>query len=122
MPFQITRRAFIAGLTAAFVPFPRIPSVFAAAASGPLPLQAYPFPLQQVRLLPGLFHDAADHNRRYVLTIEPDRLLHMSRITAGLPSSYWATSGGSVKLNGRMLEGLAGPSSYFRNQSNLERW
>lgn len=46
-----------------------------------------PFDLASVRLLPGLFLDATEINRRYLLDLDPDRLLHMFRVTAGLPSS-----------------------------------
>lgn len=46
-----------------------------------------PFELASVRLLPGLFLDATEVNRRYLLDLDPDRLLHMFRVTAGLPSS-----------------------------------
>lgn len=46
-----------------------------------------PFALNQVRLLPGHFLDATNTNRRFLLAQDPDRLLHMFRLTAGLPSS-----------------------------------
>jgi DUF1680 family protein len=48
---------------------------------------ASPFPLKDVRLLPGAFNAAADVNRKYLKTLPPDRLLHTFRLTAGLPSS-----------------------------------
>ncbi|MEO8201714.1 MAG: beta-L-arabinofuranosidase domain-containing protein [Gemmatimonadota bacterium] len=48
---------------------------------------ALPFPLDCVRLLPGPFLDATQINRRFLLAQDPDRLLHMFRITAGLPST-----------------------------------
>ena len=31
--------------------------------------------------------DAAQINRRYMMSLDPDRLLHMFRLNAGLPSS-----------------------------------
>lgn len=46
-----------------------------------------PFDLASVRLLPGPLLDATEVNRRYLLNLDPDSLLHMFRITAGLPSS-----------------------------------
>ena len=46
-----------------------------------------PFPLSQVRLLDGPFKDAMEVNRRWLLTLPNDRLLHSFRLTAGLPSS-----------------------------------
>lgn len=48
---------------------------------------ARPFDIASVRLLPGQFLDATEVNRRYLLGLEPDRLLHMFRLTAGLPSN-----------------------------------
>jgi uncharacterized protein len=48
---------------------------------------AVPFPLEQVRLLDGLFLDAAKTNQKYLLALPEDRLLHNFRVNAGLPSS-----------------------------------
>ena len=48
---------------------------------------AEPLGLRQVRLRPGPFLDAAQINRRYMLSLDPDRLLHTFRINNGLPSS-----------------------------------
>ncbi len=42
------------------------------------------FPLRAVRLLPGPFLTAQEANGRYLLSLEPDRLLHGFRRTAGL--------------------------------------
>ena len=50
-------------------------------------LLARPFELSQVRLRPGAALDAMNVNRRHLLAYDPDRLLHMFRLTAGLPSS-----------------------------------
>jgi hypothetical protein len=50
-------------------------------------LKAYPFALEEVRLLDGPFRDAMLRDQRYLLSLDPDRLLHMFRVTAGLPSS-----------------------------------
>lgn len=46
-----------------------------------------PFALSDVRLLPGPALDALRVNRRYLMSLDPDRLLHTFRLTAGLPSS-----------------------------------
>jgi DUF1680 family protein len=46
---------------------------------------AEPFPLTDVRLAPGPFQDAQDRDARYLLSLEPDRLLHNFRVNAGLP-------------------------------------
>jgi DUF1680 family protein len=48
---------------------------------------ARPFGLEQVRLLPGPFRDAMELDRKYLLSLEPDRLLHNFRVNAGLSSS-----------------------------------
>lgn len=46
------------------------------------------FPWKQVRLLPGgPFYDQQEINRKYLLTVPNDRLLHMFRLTSGLASS-----------------------------------
>jgi DUF1680 family protein len=46
-----------------------------------------PFALAAVRLRAGEARDALAVNRRYLLALDPERLLHMFRLTAGLPSS-----------------------------------
>ena len=50
-------------------------------------LALQPFDLQAVRLRPGPVLDALETNRRFLLALDPDRLLHMFRVTAGLPST-----------------------------------
>ena len=65
----------------------RTPKPAAAPSSGKVvPMNAQPFDLQQVRLLDGPFKDAMERDRRYLLELDPDRLLHNFRVTAGLPS------------------------------------
>ena len=51
----------------------------------PVALGARPFPLTAVRLLDGPFKDAQERNGRYLLSLEPDRMLHNFRVNAGLP-------------------------------------
>jgi hypothetical protein len=46
-----------------------------------------PFPLDSVRLAPGIFQEQEEINARYLDSLTVDRLLHSFRITAGLPSS-----------------------------------
>ena len=46
-----------------------------------------PFPMTKVRLKNGPFKEAMEANRRYLLSLPPDRLLHTFRLNAGLPSS-----------------------------------
>ena len=48
---------------------------------------AIPFSPSDVRLLDGPFKTAQDVDAKYILSLDPDRLLHVFRINAGLPSS-----------------------------------
>jgi len=50
-------------------------------------LKARPFDLHDVRLRPGLQLTGLETNRKFMMALDPDRLLHMFRVTAGLPSS-----------------------------------
>jgi DUF1680 family protein len=50
-------------------------------------LMARPFALGSVTLSPGPIRDLMEANRQYLHHLESDRLLHMFRVTAGLPSS-----------------------------------
>ncbi|MGH9823478.1 MAG: beta-L-arabinofuranosidase domain-containing protein, partial [Blastocatellia bacterium] len=71
-----------------------------------IPLKAHPFPLQEVRLLDGPFRDAMLRDKQYLLSLDPDRLLHMFRVTAGLPSSAKPLGGWEapdVELRGHTL-------------------
>lgn len=47
---------------------------------------AEPFALSDVRLLPGPLRHAMELDRDYLLSLDPDRLLHVFRLGAGLPS------------------------------------
>ena len=58
----------------------------ANAPSAFLPAPASPLPLKDVRLLPSLFLDAVAANRKYLLSLEADRLLHNFRTGSGLPA------------------------------------
>lgn len=49
--------------------------------------RARPFDLKQVRLLDGPFKDAMERDRKYLHELDSDRLLHVFRVNAGLPSS-----------------------------------
>lgn len=56
---------------------------------------AQPFPMGQVRLLPGsVFHAACQWNRGYMARLEPDRLLYTFRANAGLPTGSAKPLGG----------------------------
>jgi uncharacterized protein len=48
---------------------------------------AEPFPLQDVRLLDGPLRHAMELDRDYLLSLDADRLLHVFRVAAGLPST-----------------------------------
>jgi len=95
----MTRRQWLAAAAvgAGTAAFPRqltALSRFTSAGSVPQPTvreaglrNLEPFPLTQVRLNVGIFRDAMDTNHRYLASLPNDRLLHMFRLTAGLPSS-----------------------------------
>ena len=79
--WHVDRRTLLAGAAAAAL----VP-VFARAARvstttfGP----AKPLPLSAVRLLESPWLEAIEGNRRYLHALEPDRLLHNFRASAGL--------------------------------------
>ena len=52
----------------------------------PAPAAVKPFDLSEVRLLPGPCRDRMDADRRYLLSLDPDRLLYNFRVNAGLPA------------------------------------
>lgn len=62
-------------------------SAWADVPAAKVPLAVEPFPLPEVRLLDGPFHDAMIRDGNYLLSLDTDRLLHTFRINAGLPSS-----------------------------------
>jgi DUF1680 family protein len=51
------------------------------------PEKAVPFDLSRVRLLDSPFQQAQQRDLKYLLSLDPDRLLHNFRVAAGLPSS-----------------------------------
>jgi DUF1680 family protein len=70
------------------------------------PIQARPFPLNQVRLLSGSCYTLQDRNRSYLHTLDSDRLLHTFRLTAGLPSNARQLGGWErpdIELRGHFL-------------------
>ena len=63
-------------------------------------LKARAFALQDVRLLDGPFKQAMERDRQYLLSLDADRLLHMFRVTAGLPApgkAYGGWEGSEVR-------------------------
>ena len=72
------------------------------------------FSLEDVRLLDGPFRAAMLRNNRYLLSLDPDRLLHTFRLNVGLPSSAqpyggWETPTGELRGHslGHYLSALA---------------
>src|ERR1051326_8023169 len=59
--------------------------------SGPIPdrisWHATPFPMKQVRLLPGAAQQVSDLNLKYMKSLPTDRLAHNFKLNAGLPTS-----------------------------------
>ena len=99
---DLSRRNFVAGIAAAagstLLPSPALgrlvqdPVIDQARASNApnverVAWKALPFPMKQVRLLPGIFKTASDKNLEYMKSLPEDRLLHTFRLNAGLPSS-----------------------------------
>ncbi|HSD75401.1 MAG TPA: glycoside hydrolase family 127 protein, partial [Steroidobacteraceae bacterium] len=64
-----------------------------------VPIRAHAFPLAQVRLRPGPALDQLRINRHHLLSYDPDRLLHMFRVTAVLPSSAQPLGGWEAPEN-----------------------
>ena len=58
--------------------------------------KADPFDLASVRLLDGPFKDAMERDRKYLYELDSDRLLHMFRVTAGLPSTAQPLGGWGI--------------------------
>jgi DUF1680 family protein len=86
------RRDFVAALAAVSA----LPRGLIAA---PLTGRIVPFDLNRVRLLPGPYADATAVNRRFLMAQDPDRLLHMFRVTAGLPSTAQPLGGWEAPVN-----------------------
>ena len=96
----MTRRDLLALLGAGVLVAPGVdgtPGAAAAHAHGPLtpdgrravagditPSNVSPFPLHDVRLLDGPFLDAQNRDLAYLLSLQPDRMLHNFRVNAGL--------------------------------------
>ena len=68
--------------------------------------QVQPFPLEDVRLLNGPFRDAMFRDYKYLLSLDPDRLLYTFRLNVGLtspakPLGGW--EGPDVELRGHTI-------------------
>jgi DUF1680 family protein len=71
-----------------------------------IPLKAQAFALTDVRLLPGAFEQAMMRDKAYLLSLEPDRLLHTFRLNVGLSSTaepYGGWEAPKVELCGHSL-------------------
>ena len=64
--------------------------------SGP---SVHPFDLHHVRLRAGPQLTALNTNRRFMMGLEPDRLLHVFRVNAGLPSTAEPLGGWEAPVN-----------------------
>jgi DUF1680 family protein len=100
-----------------YVPPPRPLVAEVPPFSGPLeftPMRVVPrvepFPMPQVRLLPGtVFHDAQEWNRGYMARLAPERLLYTFRVNAGLPVGSATPLGGwEQPENGKRSSELRG--------------
>ena len=76
----VTRRRFL-GSASTLALVPAFGPEFAARTTG----RAEPVPARYVALKPSIFADAMAANRRYLLSLDPERLLHNFYISAGLP-------------------------------------
>jgi DUF1680 family protein len=83
---HFSRRSFVAA-SAALPLLPRLSLARLLGDSATSRIKARPFDLRQVKLGAGPFRDAMEVNRRFLLSLDPDRLLHNFRVTAGIPSS-----------------------------------
>ncbi|MGP8035047.1 MAG: beta-L-arabinofuranosidase domain-containing protein [Steroidobacteraceae bacterium] len=99
------RRRFLS-LSALAVAAPLLPRALRAALTtpagalpGPAHFAVEPFDLAAVRLTAGPVRDALETNRRFLLALDPDRLLHMFRVTAGLPSTAQPLGGWEAPQN-----------------------
>ena len=80
MNHDLTRRQLLEALAAGAI----AAAASARAGAEPIAPNADAFPLQDVRLLDGPFLQAQQRDERYLLQLEPDRMLHNFRVNAGL--------------------------------------
>ncbi len=81
---KTNRRNFMFG-AAAMAAAGAAPAVVRAAGTSALPSTVKPLPLWAVRLMPSDFATAVEVNRKYLLSLSADRLLHNFMQYAGLP-------------------------------------
>ena len=97
MPHSMNRRTLMEA--AAGLPWLLAAARSLALAPAPARRRLEPFPLADVRLKPGAALEALGVNRRYLLGLDPERLLHMFRVTAGLPSTAAPLGGWEAPSN-----------------------
>ena len=106
MSHEPTRRDFLAA-AAALAAIPILPPALRATYARRAPaLVAKPFDLHQVRLLPGVFRDDVEVNRKFMMGLDVDRLLVSFRTTAGLPTTaepYYGWEAPNNELRGHFV-------------------
>jgi DUF1680 family protein len=106
MSHEPTRRDFLA-TAAALAAIPVLPQALRATYSRRAPaLIAQPFDLHQVRLLPGVFRDDLEVNRKYMMALDVDRMMVSFRTTAGLPTTaepYYGWEAPNNELRGHFV-------------------
>jgi DUF1680 family protein len=90
------------------------------------PVQAYPFDIKDVRLLDGPFKEAMEADARYLLQVEPDRLLSDFRVHSGLTpkgKKYggWESSGLAGHTLGHYISACAMEYASTGNEKYLQR-
>lgn len=110
--FRSSRRGVLIGAAGGVIAAGLPPITAAATKRRVLPRSAAPLPLADVRLLPSPYFDAVEANRRYLLQLEPDRLLHNFRKFAGLepkgePYGGWEADTIAGHTLGHYLSALA---------------
>jgi DUF1680 family protein len=95
---RVSRRTLLgAALAGATLPLAWREAAALAVSGGSL--RASPFAPGRVSLGDGAAARAHDVNRRHLLALDPDRLLHMFRVTAGLPSDAAPLGGWEAPTN-----------------------
>ncbi len=100
----MNRRQFTAALAAIPV-LPRHLRLPLAARGAPA-LKAMPFDLHHVKLLPGIFRDDLEVNRRYMMGLDPDRLLVSFRTVAKVATTaepYYGWEAPNNELRGHFV-------------------
>jgi DUF1680 family protein len=104
----LSRRSLLAGVSVAAL----TPAGLIAAPTTAAVRKVEPVPARFVRLLPSRFADAFEANRRYLLELDPERLLHNFYTSAGLPAPKpvyggWEAMGIAGHMMGHWLSACA---------------